>query len=184
MTLYYFLCMHLPAMHIVLTSIHSKLSCCSYSVENARYDWLFQLIAHSICAPFSCLTLNADTHLGCQHYTTFPRTAVSLSLFCYLFKIRIRRCVFISVGLLRSWWTMKQEMLYWFCKSIWPYEILHRWYNEILTTNSNKNHQSSAHNSCLCLMHLWTKCIFRFESVFAAIDDWMGMSFTESCTIT
>ncbi len=99
MTLYYSLCMHLPAMHIVLTSIHSKLSCCSYSVENARYDWLFQLIAHSIWAPFSCLTLNADTHLGCQHYTTFPRTAVSLSLFCYLFKIRIRRCVFISVGL-------------------------------------------------------------------------------------
>ncbi len=49
-------------------------------------------------------------------------------------------------------------------------------YNEIWTTNYNINHQSSLYNSCLCLF-------FRFENVFAA-DDWMGMPFTESVTVT
>lgn len=47
----------------------------------------------------SLVWLNASTFLRCQHCSTFPRTAVSLSFLCYLFKIRIRRCVLISVSL-------------------------------------------------------------------------------------
>lgn len=107
--LFTILCACIVWIQIVLTSIHCKLSCCCYSVKYACYYWFFQLMAHSVCVPFSCQTLNAATHLACQHYTTFPWTAASLSLFYYLFKIRIRRCVLISVWQQPATHLMDQE---------------------------------------------------------------------------
>lgn len=128
----------------------------------------------------SLVWLNAATHLACQHYTTFPRTADSLSLFCYLFKIRIR-CVLIwqqSASLLMHHETRNAVLVLLIHMAVWDIAQVIQWN---MNTNYNKTDQSSPHNSCLCLMRLWTKCYFQvWIRVFAAIDDWMGMSLTET----
>lgn len=150
-------------------------------IEYAHYYWFFQLMAHSICAPFSCLTLNAATLLGCQHYTTFPRTAVSFSLFCYLFKIRIRRCVLISMGLTAVCFThdgpRNTVLVLLIHMGFWDItQVLYNNSSELSTVDYNLKHCSSLNKSCLCLMRLWSHLhlkigVFR-RAVLIAITDW------------